>query len=314
MALRIRKRRTDNYPPGASVDLTRPTELKALLQRHGVHLSKRFGQNFLIDRAHLMRVVEAAGIKPDDGVFEIGPGVGTLTVELAQRAQRVVSVELDRGVIPILRDVTTSFPNVTILEGDALKLDINEALPMALGSAAPPYVVAANIPYNITSPILVRLLDHKRLFRSITLMVQKEVAERLSANPADADYGSLTVFAQFHAEVRMISVVPRGAFFPPPRVDSAIIHLIPRLVAPVDVPSEAAFFLVSRAAFGQRRKTLQNALTNAPTLTFSRNQIIAAIETAGIDGGRRGETLDLAELAAITRALPFDSLPTPAVE
>ena len=296
------------------MDLTRTSELKALLQRHGVHLSKRFGQNFLIDRVHLMRVVEAAGITPDDGVFEIGPGVGTLTLELAQRARRVVSVELDRGVVPILRDVTAPYANVTVLEGDALRLDLDEALPAALPDVVPPYVVAANIPYNITSPILIRLLENKRLFRSITLMVQKEVAERLSAEADDADYGSLTVFAQYHAEVRMVSVVPRGAFFPPPRVDSAIIHLVPRRVPPVEVASEADFFRVSRAAFGQRRKTLQNALTNAPTLPFARDEIIAALDAAGIDGNRRGETLQLAEIAAVTRALPFDNPATPAVE
>jgi 16S rRNA (adenine1518-N6/adenine1519-N6)-dimethyltransferase len=293
------------------MDLTKPTDLKALLQRHGLHLSKRFGQNFLTDRHHLMRVVETAGIGPDDAVFEIGPGVGTLTVELAQRARRIVSVELDRGVVPVLRDVVSAYPHVTVVEADALRLDLSVVLPETLGP--PPYKVAANIPYNITSPLLVRLLENKRLFTSITLMVQKEVAERLSAHPGDSAYGSLTVFAQYHADVSMHGVVPAGAFFPPPRVDSAILHLIPRASAPVTVGSEIAFFAVSRSAFGQRRKTLQNALTNAPQLAFTRDQIIVALHAAGVDGGRRGETLSLAELAAVTNALPFDSATLEAV-
>ena len=288
------------------MDLTKTSELRTLLQRHGVHLSKRFGQNFLIDRVHLMRVVEAAGIGPDDGVFEIGPGVGTLTLELARRAARVVSVELDRGVVPILREVTAPFPNVVVVEGDALKLDLNVALPPLLGP--PPYRVAANIPYNITSPLLIQLLNSKSLFASITLMVQKEVAQRLAAKPGEDDYGALTVFVGYHAEVALIGIVPRGAFFPAPRVDSAIIHLTPRRTPPVDVPSEEALFAVSRGAFGQRRKTLQNALTNSPRLPFTRDQVLAALAVTGIDGGRRGETLSLEELAAVTRALPFDTV------
>ena len=296
-----------------ALDLTKPSELKALLQRHGVHLSKRFGQNFLVDRIHLMRVVDAAQISESDTVFEIGPGVGTLTVELAARARRVLSVELDRAVIPILLDVTEPFDNVKVIQDDALRLNIEASLLEHLGP--PPYRVVANIPYNITSPLIARLLENKHLFSSITLMVQKEVAERLRGLPGESAYGSFTVFVRFHAEMTMVSVVPRGAFFPPPNVDSAIIHIIPRNEAPVDVPSEAAFFAISRAAFGQRRKTLQNALTNAPSLTFTREQIADALDTVGVDGSRRGETLSLEELAAVTRTLArFDSTLLAAVE
>jgi 16S rRNA (adenine1518-N6/adenine1519-N6)-dimethyltransferase len=283
------------------VDLTKPSELKRLLAAHGLHLSKRFGQNFLVDRIHLMRVVDTAGVGPEDRVFEIGPGVGTLTVELARRAASVVSVELDRSVIPALTAVTVEFPHVAIVQDDALRLDLPAFLGDRWGDA--PGKVVANIPYNITSPLLIRLLENKRLFRSITLMVQKEVADRLKAKPASDDYGALSVFAQYHAEVTAPFVVPKGAFFPPPKVDSAIVHLIPRAAPPVDVPSDDAFFAVSRSAFGQRRKTLLNALTNAEALPFSREQIVAALETAGVDGQRRGETLTLEEIAAVARAL-----------
>lgn len=292
------------------MDLTRPSELKPLLERHGLHLSKRFGQNFLIDRTHLLRVVEAAAVGPEDAVFEIGPGAGTLTVELAQRARQVVSVELDRKLPPLLAEVLEPYPNTTLVQGDALALD----LPAFIAEQFPDFPtgavkVVANIPYNITSPLLIKLLENKRLFTSITLMVQKEVAHRLRARPNADDYGSLSVFAQYHAEVTVPSIVPRGAFFPPPKVDSAVVHLVPRPAPPVEAPSEAAFFAVSRAAFGQRRKTLANALSGAAgdALPFTREQIQTGLAAAGIDGQRRGETLSLAEIAAISRSLPFDT-------
>jgi 16S rRNA (adenine1518-N6/adenine1519-N6)-dimethyltransferase len=243
-----------------------------------------------------------AQVGPEDNVFEIGPGVGTLTVELAQRAAKVVSVELDRALYPILTEVIAPFPNVTVVQGDALRLDLAAFLREQWGEGQTGKAVA-NIPYNITSSLLVQLLESKRLFHSLTLMVQKEVADRLRAKPGGDDYGALTVFAQYHATVTVAAVVPRGAFFPPPKVDSAIVHLVPRIVPPVDAPSEEAFFAVSRAAFGQRRKTLQNALTNAPALPFPRETIVAALAAAGVDGQRRGETLHLEEIAAVARAL-----------
>ncbi|MBC8134933.1 MAG: 16S rRNA (adenine(1518)-N(6)/adenine(1519)-N(6))-dimethyltransferase RsmA [Fibrella sp.] len=284
------------------MDLTKPSELKTVLLRHGLHLSKRFGQNFLTSRSHLLKVVEAANVQAGDRVFEIGPGAGTLTVELAERAERVVAVELDRALPPVLAEVLAPFPHATLFMGDALKLDLPVFLREHLGE--PPYKVVANIPYNITSPILIRLLENKALFISITLMVQKEVAERLRATPGTAAYGSLSVFAQYQAEVSVAGIVPRGAFFPPPKVDSAVIHLIPRPVPPVDVPSDAAFFRVSRAVFGQRRKTLANALMGASPGAFPKEDVATALAATGIDGSRRGETLTLAEIATLTRALP----------
>ena len=284
------------------MDLTKPSVLKALLSRHGLHLSKRFGQNFLVDRSHLERVVNAAQVSDTDCVFEIGPGAGTLTLELAARAGRVVAVELDRSLPPVLAEVLAPFPNTALVMGDALRLDLPAFLAENLGE--PPYKVVANIPYNITSPILVRLLENKTLFVSITLMVQKEVAERLVAAPDTPDYGSLSVFVQYHAVASIAGIVPRGAFFPPPRVDSAVVHLVPHTVCPVDVPSDAAFLRVSRAAFGQRRKTLLNALVGASPGGFDKAAVLAALEATGIDGGRRGETLNLSEIAALCRSLP----------
>jgi 16S rRNA (adenine1518-N6/adenine1519-N6)-dimethyltransferase len=289
------------------VDLTKPSELKRLLQAHGMTLSKRFGQNFLVERVHLERVVETAQVGPEDLILEIGPGAGTLTLELAGRARRVATVELDRGLLPVLADVLAPYTNTSVTQADALKLDLTAFLKEQFGADTSPadVKVVANIPYNITSPLLVKFLEVKPPFASITLMVQKEVADRLRAKPGEAAYGSITVFAQFYAEVSVAGIVPRGAFFPPPKVDSAVLHLIPRTTPPVDVPSEAFFFAVSRAAFGQRRKTLSNALTNAPTLAFDRDTVLGALADAGIDGQRRGETLSLQEIASIVRALPF---------
>ncbi len=303
-----RQRRPARIPCCSPVDLTKQSELKRLLQAHGMTLSKRFGQNFLVERVHLERVVETAHVVPEDHILEIGPGAGTLTLELARRAHRVAAVELDRGLLPVLADVLAPYSNTSVTQADALKLDLPAFLGEQFGSEMSPtgVKVVANIPYNITSPLLVKFLEVKPPFASITLMVQKEVADRLRARPGEDTYGSITVFAQFYAEVSVAGIVPRGAFFPPPKVDSAVLHLIPRAAPPVDVPSEAVFFAVSRAAFGQRRKTLSNALTNAPSLAFDREVVLTALSAAGVDGQRRGETLSLEEIAAIVRALPFE--------
>jgi 16S rRNA (adenine1518-N6/adenine1519-N6)-dimethyltransferase len=284
-------------------DLTKPTVLRAALARHGLVLSRRYGQNFLVSRAHLDKVIAAADLGPDDTVFEIGPGAGTLTVELAQRAGAVIAIELDRGILPLLYDTVAGCANVRIVEGDALKMDWDALLPET-GIVR----VAANIPYNITSPLLVALLEHRPAFASVTLMVQKEVAQRLVAAPGTSDYGALTVFTRFHAQVRLVAAVPRGVFFPPPKVDSAVVHLVPHAAAPVSVARAEHFFAVSRAAFAQRRKMLIGALTHG--LNLPRERVQAALSAAGIDGERRGETLDLPEFAAIARAV-FDTA-TPA--
>lgn len=276
--------------------LTRPSALRALLARHGVQLTKRFGQHFLADRNHLLRVVEAAALTPSDTVLEIGPGAGVLTVELAARAGQVIAVELDRGLLAVLEETLAPFENVRVVAADALKVPWEEILPADTGVK-----VAANIPYNITSPLLVRMLEKTPPFTSLTLMVQKEVADRLRARPGTPEYGALSVFAQFHAQVELVAVVPRGAFFPPPKVDSAVVLLTPYPTPPVEVPSAEIFLAVSRAAFGQRRKTLGNALSAG--LDLPRATVLEALERAGIDAGLRGEALGLDQFAAIARSL-----------
>lgn len=275
------------------MDLTRPSELKPLLERHGLALQKRFGQNFLISRVHIEKIADAAKLTEADSVLEIGPGAGVLTVELARRAGKVTSIELDRNLLPLLDEVLAEFDNVTVLQGDALALPLPEA-----------NKVVANIPYNITSPLLVRLLSHRPAFQSLTLLVQKEVAQRLVAAPGTSDYGALTVFVNYYAKARIAVQVPKGVFLPPPKIDSAAIHLEVHSTPPVEVPSEEALFAVSRAAFGQRRKTIANALSAG--LDRPREQIESALNQVGIDPLRRGETLSLADFAALACTL-FDS-------
>ena len=274
------------------MELTRPSELKALLERHGLQLSRRFGQHFLVDRNHLDKIIAAAALTPDDAVLEIGPGAGVLTRELAARAGSVVSIELDRHLPPVLAEVMAEFDNWRLIEADALKYDWS-----GLGATK----VVANIPYNITSPLIVKMLEHQPPFSSITLLVQKEVADRAKATPDSDAYGSLSVFMQFYAGVTVPALVPRGAFFPPPKVDSAILHLIPHRTPPVKVASPEAFFAVSRAAFGQRRKMLLGALSHG--MNRPRDEILAALEAARVAPERRAETLHLEEIAAIARAL-----------
>ncbi len=258
-------------------------------------LQKRLGQNFLVSRVHLEKIVAASGLSEADTVLEVGPGAGALTVELARRARRVVAIELDRTLLPLLTEVLEPYPNVEVIQGDALNIDLGP-----LGATR----VVANIPYNITSPLLVKFLSHRPAFQSITVLIQKEVARRLVSLPGTPEYGSLTVFASYYASAKIAATVPRRAFMPPPKVDSEVVHFVPHASPPVDVPSAEALFTVSRAAFGQRRKTLGNALSAG--LDRPRSEIELALESAGIDPGRRGETLSLGEFAAAARAL-FDN-------
>ena len=280
------------------MELTRPSELKALLERHGLQLARRFGQHFLVDRNHLEKILAAAALTPNDTVLEIGPGAGVLTRELAARAGSVVSIELDRQLPPVLAEVMAEFDNWHLIEADALKYDWK-----ALGATK----IVANIPYNITSPLLVKMLEFQPVFSSITLLVQKEVADRAKATPNSDAYGSLSVFLQFYAAVTVPALVPRNAFFPPPKVDSAILHLVPHATPPVEVPSTVAFFAVSRAAFGQRRKMLLGALSHG--MNRPRDEILAALTQASVAPERRAETLHLEEIAAIARALTSPTSP-----
>lgn len=293
------------------MNLSSPAIISALLRRHNLHPRKRFGQNFLVDANTLAKIVEAAHVGPGDQVLEIGAGLGVLTQALANAVGaggQVVTVEVDRDLLPALAETVADTPQVKIVPADALALQWPAFAAQHFAHASQPHGIkheikaVANIPYNITSPLLTGLLDEKALFGVIVLLVQKEVAQRLSAPPGSPDYGALSVFAQFHARVETVGIVSRRVFLPAPDVDSAIVRLTPHLLSPVDVADEAQFFAVVRAAFGQRRKALPNALSGNPALGWTRERAGDALASAGIDPQRRGETLSLAEFAALARA------------
>ena len=284
------------------MNLSSPTAVSALLKRHDLHPRKRFGQNFLVDGNTLAKIVAAGKLEPGGAALEIGAGLGVLTAALADAVTetgRVVTIEVDTDLLPALAETVGEKSQVSVVTADAMALDWPLFLDTHFGEIKPS--VVANIPYNITSPLLTTLLEQHGRFSRIVLLVQKEVAARLGAKAGTPDYGSLSVFVQYHAEVETIGVVSRRVFFPPPDVDSAIVRLTPHITPPVDVPSEAQLFAIVRAAFGQRRKALLNALSGDPSLGWDRDRAAAALLAAGIDGGRRGETLTLAEFALLSR-------------
>ena len=285
------------------MNLSSPAAVSALLGRHDLKPRRRFGQNFLVDGNTLAKIVGAGNLAAGEAVLEIGAGLGVLTRALAEavgEAGRVVALEVDRDLLPALAETTGDLGQVEIVPGDAMALDWPLFLDTHFAGSARVSVVA-NIPYNITSPLLAALLEQRGRLARIVLLVQKEVAARLGAKPGTPDFGALSVFAQFHAEVETVGLVSRRVFFPPPDVDSAIVRLTPRAAPPVAVADEALFFAVVRAAFGQRRKALLNALSGDPALGWSREQAAAALDAAAIDPGRRGETLSLAEFAALAQ-------------
>lgn len=286
------------------LDLTSPKQASALLKAHGLRAQKRLGQNFLCDRNTLDRIVRVSNLTQNDPVVEIGGGMGALTLALANLSPSVTTIEIDRHLEPILREVTAPHPNVHLIFEDFLKLDIPELFDTAFGAARG--VVVANIPYYITTPILERLLTHKAHLKQIVLLVQQEFARRMVAAPDTEEYGAMSLYAQYHAVVKIAGTVPRTVFLPAPDVDSAIIALAPVVPGTVAVQNEQRMFHLIRAAFGQRRKTLLNALMRAPAsfdLGFtmeSRADVESLLSRAGIDGGRRGETLSLTEFARLS--------------
>ncbi len=285
------------------MNLSSPAAVSALLKRHNLRPRKRFGQNFLVDGNTLAKIVAAGELAPGGYALEIGAGLGVLTAALADAVTetgRVVSVEVDTDLLPALEETLAEKPQVQIVTADALALDWPAFLDEHFSGAKP--AVVANIPYNITSPLLTTLLAQHGRFSRIVLLVQKEVAARLGAKAGTPDYGALSVFVQYHAQVETIGIVSRRVFFPSPDVDSAVVRLTPHAAPSVSVPSEAQLFAIVRAAFGQRRKALLNALSGDPALSWSREQAASALEAAGIDGGRRGETLTLEEFALLARS------------
>jgi 16S rRNA (adenine1518-N6/adenine1519-N6)-dimethyltransferase len=280
------------------MDLSSAGTLKAIMQAHGIRPQHRLGQNFLTDARVLDQIVAAAGIGPDDLVLEIGPGLGTLTQRLARAAGKVLAVELDRNLVEILgKTVVEMHPNVEVVQGDAARIDLHSLLAERL-SAGQKAKVAANLPYYITTPLVMRLLEEELPLDQIVVMVQKEVADRMVAPPGGKDYGALSVAVQYYTEPRIAVKVSRGAFLPPPEVDSAVVSMKIRTEPPVDAPKKD-FFRVVKAAFGQRRKALGNALAGG--LGMDKASLQQALVRAGIDPGRRGETLSLEEFAALTR-------------
>ncbi len=282
-----------------------PAVVSELLRRRGLHPNRRWGQNFLVDGNLLSKVADAGELAPEDGVLEIGPGLGALTHVLAERVRRVLAVEIDPGLHAALTEETASgLANLTLLHGDFLQTDLDTLIPETLGPGR--HVVVANIPYSITSPVVIRLLEHRHLFRRIVLMVQKEVAERLTARPDTSEYGSLTLFANLYSDVRMVATVSRHAFLPAPEVDSAILRfeVLEERRFP-DIP-ERRYTAVVQSAFQMRRKNLGNALTG-PSTGWSREQALAALDATGIDFRRRGETLSPDEFAALARHWPEEA-------
>lgn len=284
-----------------NIDLTSPAQLLGLLREHGFHTKKRFGQNFLVDRNIVNKVADALDLQADDCVLEIGPGVGTLTQVLAERCRSVVAVEVDHDLIEILAGTLGDYPNAEIVGADILSLSLAEFIAEEFGCAR--VKVVGNLPYYITSPIIAQIFEVKQSIERVVLMVQKEVAERLVGRPGTKDYGSMSVFVQYHSMPEIVAQVPKTVFFPPPEVCSAVVRITPHQAPPVSVPSEELFFKVVRSAFGKRRKTLLNSLTGSTSLGLAKPQVAAILEAASIDPIRRAETLSLEEFAAITRAV-----------
>ncbi len=282
-----------------TMNLTSASQVKNILANHGIRPKKRLGQNFLIDRNVLDRLLEAAHITPDSRIIEIGPGLGVVSRELAERAGKVVCIDIDSDMEPILREVLCGLPNAEVVIADFLKIDLDQFLSERGGGC---WSVVANLPYYITTPIIIKLIESKTDFHSIILMVQREVAARLKASAGSADYGSITVFVQYHCEVASVMKVSRNVFYPIPDVDSELIRLDIRSVPAVDVADEQLFFVIVRAAFGKRRKTLLNSLSSSADLGWDRERAEAALSAAGIDSSRRGETLTLTEFASICSA------------
>lgn len=275
-------------------------QIRALLGRHGFRFSKSMGQNFLIVPAIPQEIADAAQADGSCGVLEIGPGIGPLTAQLAQRAGKVVSVELDRKLLPILAETMAPYPNVEILPGDIMKLDLAQLVAGHLEGLTP--LVCANLPYNITTPVLTRLLEC-RLFRSITVLIQREVARRICARPGTPDYGSFSLFCQYHANCQLLFEVPPDCFLPAPKVTSAVLRMEPLETPPVQVQDEGLLFRTIQASFAQRRKKLLNGLTSGFGGELTREQLAQALEQCGFSPDVRGEQLGLAQFAALADRL-----------
>lgn len=282
--------------------LGNPQNTIEILNKYRFVFQKRFGQNFLIDTHVLEKIVRAADITKEDLVLEIGPGIGTLTQYLCEAAREVIAVEIDPNLIPILtEDTLAAYENVTVIEADVLKLDLKQLIAEKNGGR--PIKVVANLPYYITTPIIMGLLESQMPLSNITVMVQKEVADRMQSGPGSKEYGALSLAVQYYAEPYIAANVPPNCFLPRPNVGSAVIRLTLHDTPPVRVKDEQLLFALVRASFNQRRKTLVNGLTNAAELSFSKEEVLSALEKLGWQETVRGETLTLEEFAALANEL-----------
>ena len=272
-----------------------------IIEKYHFSFQKKFGQNFLVDSSILDRIIESAQITKEDCVLEIGPGIGTMTQRLAEEAGTVVAVEIDRNLLPVLADTLSAYENVTVINADILKLDLNRIVEEYNGGR--PIKVVANLPYYITTPIIMALFEKKVPLHSVTIMVQKEVADRMRVGPGTKDYGALSLAVQYYAKPEIVTKVPAGCFMPKPNVDSAVIRLTRYEKPPVEVEDEAWLFAVIRASFNQRRKTLANGLANAGYPGIGRRQVEEVLSAMGLAAAVRGETLTLEQFAELSDRL-----------
>ena len=282
-------------------NLGNPKNTIEIIQKYEFMFQKKFGQNFLIDTHVLEKIISAAGITKNDCVLEIGPGIGTMTQYLAENAGHVVAVEIDRNLIPILKETLADYDNVTVINEDILRVDIKALAEEYNGGK--PIKVVANLPYYITTPIIMGLFESGMPIDNITVMVQKEVADRMKEGPGSKDYGALSLAVQYYAEPEIVANVPPNCFIPRPNVGSAVIRLTRHKEMSVEVKDPALMFKIIRASFNQRRKTLQNGLGNAPELPYTKEQIAAAIAEMGLTPTIRGEALSLAQFAQLSDIL-----------
>ena len=285
-------------------DIATPNKTREILDKYGFSFKKSLGQNFLIDTNILRNIVQHSGVHSESGAIEIGPGIGALTEQLAKNCKKVVAFEIDQRLLPILKDTLSDYRNVQIIHEDILKADVASVIKEEFTGQVEDLHIVANLPYYVTTPIIMKLLEEHLPLQSITVMLQKEVADRMAAAPGTKDYGSLSIAVQYYTTAEVAMIVPKTVFVPQPNVDSAVIHLAIREKPAVEVEDEAFFFAITRASFAQRRKTiLNNLVSQLPDGKAKKEWILKGLETAGIDPIRRGETLSLQEFADLSNAL-----------
>ena len=281
--------------------LGNPKNTIEVIQKYGFNFQKKFGQNFLIDTHVLDKIIEESGITKDDCVLEIGPGIGTMTQYLCENAREVIAVEIDKALIPILEDTLSAYDNVTVINDDILKVDVQKIVDEKNGGK--PIKVVANLPYYITTPIIMGLFESHLPLKSITIMVQKEVADRMQVGPGTKDYGALSLAVQYYAKPEIVANVPANCFMPRPNVGSAVIRLTKYEEPPVFVENEEFMFSLIRATFNQRRKTLVNAIGNAPNLNITKDMVAEVLSEMGESATVRGETFTLEKFAEFSNKI-----------